>query len=73
MPLRKNSTTTMMTTENTTMRKPLCSSGTLNVPIYVSVSRKRIHHSEQATYRNVAMQLPEMEPMPPMTTISRIS
>lgn len=26
-----------------------------------------------ATYRNEAMQLPEMDPMPPITTISRIS
>ena len=30
-------------------------------------------HSEQATYRKVAITLPEMEPMPPMTTMSRIS
>ena len=73
MPLRKNSTTIMMTTENTTIRKPLRSSGSLKFPMNVSLSRKRSHHSEQATYRNVAMQLPEMEPMPPMTTISRIS
>ena len=39
----------------------------------MGLSRKRSHHSEQATYRKVAMQEPEMEPMPPMTTMSRIS
>ena len=37
------------------------------------VSRNRSHHSLAATYKNAAMQLPEMEPMPPMTTINRIS
>ena len=58
MPLRKKSTTIMMMTENTTMRKPLRSSGTLNAPIYASLSRKRSHHSEQAMYRKEAMQLP---------------
>ena len=73
MPLRKKSTTIMMMIENTTIRKPLRSSGTLNAPIYASLSRKRSHHSEQAMYRKEAMQLPEMEPMPPMTTMSRIS
>ena len=36
-------------------------------------SRKRSHHSEHAMYRNAAMQLPETEPIPPITTISRIS
>ena len=39
----------------------------------VALSRKRSHHSAQATYRKVARQEPEMEPMPPMTTMSRIS
>jgi len=33
MPLRKNSTTTMMITENTTRRKPLRSSGTWKDPM----------------------------------------
>ena len=37
------------------------------------LSRKRSHHSEQATYRKVARHEPEMEPIPPMTTMSRIS
>ena len=55
------------------MRKPLRSRGTLNPPMKVSASRKRSHHSLAATYRNAAMQLPDTEPMPPMTTISRIS
>ena len=73
MPFRKNSTTTMMMTENTTMRKPVRRNGTLKLPMYVSVSRNRSHHSLAATYKNAAMQLPEMEPMPPMTTISKIS
>ena len=63
----------MMTTEKTTIRKPLRRSGTLKEPMYVSASRNRSHHSDQATYRNVPMTEPEMEPMPPMTTISRIS
>ena len=73
MPRRKKSTTIMMTTENTTMRKPVRSSGTLNAPMVVSLSRKRSHHSEHAMNRNEPMQLPEIEPMPPMTTMSRIS
>ena len=63
----------MMMTENTTIRKPVRSSGTLNAPIYVSLSKNRSHHSEHAMNRNEPMQLPEMEPMPPMTTMSRIS
>ena len=73
IPLRKKSTTIMMMIENTTIRKPLRSSGTLNEPMYASLSRKRSHHSEHAMYRKEAMQLPETEPMPPMTTMSRIS
>ena len=72
-PRRKNSTTIMMMMENTTIRKPVRRKGTLKAPIYVSVSRNRSHHSLAATYRNEAMQLPEIDPMPPITTISRIS
>ena len=57
MPLRKNSTTIIMMMENTTMRKPERSSGTLNVPPNrkVSLSRKRSHHSLHATNRKLAM------------------
>ena len=73
MPLRKKSTTIMMMIENTTIRKPLRSSGTLNAPIYASLSRKRSHHSLHATYRKEPRMEPVMEPMPPMTTMSRIS
>ena len=59
------------TTAKTAMKviRPL-SAGEENCMV---LSRKRSHHSEQATYRKVAMQDPEMEPMPPMTTMSRIS
>ena len=39
----------------------------------MGLSRKRSHHSAQATYRKVARQEPEMEPMPPMTMLIRIS
>ena len=73
MPWRKNSTTTMMISENTTRRKPLRRSGTSHSPIICFWSRKRSHHSEQATNRNEPMQLPVTEPMPPMTTMSKIS
>ena len=64
---------TMMTTENTTMRKPCPSSGTLKVPMTVGLSKKRSHHSLHATYRKEPKMEPVMEPMPPMTTMSKIS
>ena len=73
MPLRKNSTTAIMMMLNTTMRKPERSSGTRKPPIQVSLSRKRSSHSELAMNRKDAMMEPDTEPMPPMTTISRIS
>ena len=66
-------TTIMMMMEKTTIRKPVRRKGTLTPKTHVSESRKRSHHSLAATYRKDAMQLPEMEPMPPMTTMSRIS
>ena len=63
----------MMITENTTLRKPVRSRGTCQAPMYISLSRNRSHHSLQAMNRKEAMQLPLMEPMPPITTIKRIS
>ena len=61
-----------MTTEQTTMRNPVRNRSD-GIPRKEPESRPRSHHSEQATYRKVAMTLPEMEPIPPMTTMSRIS
>src|SRR5574344_475367 len=64
----------MMTIENTTLRKPGRSSGTWKVPRYVfALSKKRSHHSEQAMNKNDEMQLPVTLPMPPITTMSKIS
>ena len=73
MPRRKNSTTIIITMENTTIRKPERRKGTSNVPMTISLSRKRSHHSLHAMYRKEAITLPLTEPMPPMTTMSRMS
>ena len=74
MPRRKKRTTIMMMTEKTTSRNPLRRKGTLKpFSRMISLSRKRSHHSLQGTKRNEARQLPVTEPMPPMTTMSRIS
>ena len=43
------------------------------MPRKVPESRPRSHHSEAATKRKEPMTEPEMEPIPPSTTISRIS
>ena len=64
----------MITTENTTLRKPSRKKLTSILPKgSMPESRKRSHHSEQAIYRKAATQLPETEPMPPITTISSSS
>ena len=73
MPLRKNSTTTMMTMENPTRRKPLRNTPGAEMPRNLPESRPRSHHSEVATNNSEPMTEPEMEPMPPSTTISKIS
>ena len=73
MPFRKNSTTTMMITENTAMRKPFLNTAGAVMPRNVPASRPRSNHSDRKIYRKLASTEPVMEPMPPMTTISRIS
>ena len=72
-PLRKNSTTTMMTMENTTRRKPLRNTSGALMPRNSPESRPRSHHSEAATNSMEPITEPEMEPIPPSTTISNIS
>ena len=47
MPFRKNSTTTMMITENTAMRKPFLNTAGAVMPRNVPASRPRSSHSEQ--------------------------
>ena len=73
MPFLKNSTMIMMITAKTTFRKPERRSGTRTSPIYISESRKRSTHSDRMMKRKELMQLPVIDPMPPMTTIRRIS
>ena len=73
MPFRKNSTMTMMMTENTAMRKPFLKMPGALMPRKVPESRPRSSHSEEKIYRKLARMEPVMEPMPPMTTISKIS
>ena len=72
MPLEKKSTMIMMTMEKTTLRKPERRMFSPRILLEDS-SRKRSHHSLQAINRKDAMQEPVTEPMPPMTTMSRIS
>ena len=73
MPLRKNSTMIMMATENTTFRKPGRMIFSPGMKLEVSISKKRSHHSDAPMKIKELMQEPVTEPMPPMTTISKIS
>ena len=73
MPFRKKRTTTIMMTENTTSRKPMRKMPGASMPRKAPLSKPRSHHSEAAMNRVAPMTEPEMEPMPPSTTMSRIS
>ena len=73
MPCRKNSTTTMMMTENTTRRKPFRKIPGALMPRKVPESRPRSHHSDAEMNSMAPITEPVMEPIPPRTTMRRIS
>ena len=62
-----------MMMENTAMRKPFLNRSGALMPRKVPESSPRSSHSELKIYRKLASTDPVMEPMPPMTTISKIS
>ena len=55
------------------MRKPFLNRSGALMPRKVPESSPRSSHSELKIYRKLASTDPVMEPMPPMTTISKIS